>query len=634
MSDSAASTAPVQYPPLDLESPQLTIRAVITGMLIGGTLSLCNVYLGLKIGWGLNMSITAALLSYGFYHVTEKTIGTRNWGMLENNVNQTTASAAASISSAGLVAPIPAWTLITGDELSLINLILWTLSVSLVGVVVAIGLRRQMLITDALPFPGGIAAGETIKEMYAKGAEAMARVKMLLFGGLMGTIAKLIIKLAKIKNFTLPGTIGSASLKNLTVVVSPSPLFVAIGAIIGARAGLSMLFGAVAAWCVFGPMIIENGWVTGTLMIDGEKTTMLLNDARWLAKKGDAGWFKDLVTWLLWPGVAMMVTASLTAFAFSWRSVLAALQGMKQGGSVAKTIDVAADVQSTKEESTVAEITDDVPRKVHLKLIVIISLLAIALQFLLFGIGWGLATFGVLLTFLLAIVAARVSGETGITPVGAMGKVTQLTFGVIESGNVSANLMAANVTGGAASQCADLLHDMKTGLLIGASPRQQTYGQFAGVVAGAIFGSLGYLILVGDAANLQKLWDDPEWAMPAVVQWKAVAELFQGGFENLPKGAIAAMIWGGLFGVVGAVLEKVLPKKWVAWVPSPTAVGIAFVIPAFYSVSMALGGVIAWFLARKIKKWTTRFLIVLAAGVMAGDSLTGVCIAIWDIVGG
>ena len=141
--------------------------------------------------------------------------------------------------------------------------------------------------------------------------------------------------------------------------------------------------------------------------------------------------------------------------------------------------------------------------------------------------------------------------------------------------------MAANVTGGAASQCADLLHDMKTGLLIGASPRQQTYGQLAGVIAGAVFECLGYLVLVGDAANLQKLWDDPEWAMPAVVQWKAVAELFQGGLENLPQGAIAAMIWGGLFGVVGAVLEKVLPKKWAAWVPSPTAVGIAFVIPRF-----------------------------------------------------
>ena len=175
-----------------------------------------------------------------------------------------------------------------------------------------------------------------------------------------------------------------------------------------------MLVGAIAAWCVFGPMIIDNGWVTGTLMLEGEKVTLLLSDPRWLEAKGDAGWFKELVTWLLWPGVAMMVTASLTAFAFSWRSVLAAFKGMKQ-------------------ESVSDEITDDVPKNVHLILIVVISVIAIVLQYFLFGIGWGLATFAVLLTFLLAIVAARVSGETGITPVGAMAKSLKLTFGVLRA---------------------------------------------------------------------------------------------------------------------------------------------------------------------------------------------------------
>ncbi|MGB0588651.1 MAG: OPT family oligopeptide transporter [Myxococcota bacterium] len=610
MSDEATDVH--DYPELNLTDPQLTLRAVITGMILGGLLSLCNVYMGLKIGWGFNMSITAALLSYGFYNVTQRTMGSREWGMLENNINQTAASSAASISSAGLVAPIPAWTLITGKELGLVELILWTLSVSLVGVVVAISLRRQMLIKDALPFPGGIAAGETIKEMYSKGAEAMARVKMLIGGAVAGSATKLIVKYAAIKNIVVPGAVGTASMKNLTMALSPSPLFIAVGAIIGTRACLSMLVGAIMAWCVFGPMAIEAGWVTGTLTVDGVTTTVALSDAAWLEAKGDKGWFKELVTWLLWPGVAMMVVASLTAFSFSWRSIVSAVTG---GGSAAKT----------------EEVTDDVPRSVHIPLIAIVCVASVVMQYTMFGIGWALATFGVFLTFVLAIVAARVSGETGLTPVGAMGKVTQLTFGVLDPGNVSANLMAANVTGGAASQCADLLHDMKTGLMIGASPRQQTYGQFAGVFAGAVFGSLGYLLLVGDAAQLQTLWDDPEWAMPAVVQWKAVAELFQGGIENLPPGAVAAMVWGGVYGLLAAILEKVLPKKAAAWVPSPTAVGLAFVIPAYYSVSMAFGGILAWLLMKRYKAWSTRFMIVLAAGVIAGDSLTGVGVALSEL---
>ena len=604
-----------EYPELNLTDPQLTMRAVITGMILGGVLSLCNVYMGLKIGWGFNMSITAALLSYGFYHLATKTIGSREWGMLENNINQTSASSAASISSAGLVAPIPAWTLITGQELSLVELILWTFSVSLIGVVVAVSLRRQMLVKDALPFPGGIAAGETIKEMYARGTEAMARVKMLVGGAVAGAGTKLIVKFAAIKNIAVPGVVGTASMKNLTMALSPSPLFIAVGAIIGTRACLSMLVGAIFSWCILGPMAIEAGWVSGTLTVDGVEKTLMLNDPAWLEAKGDRGWFKELVTWLLWPGVAMMVVASLTAFSFSWRSIVSAIKG---GGG-----DVKSDV-----------VTDDVPRNVYIPLIVVVCIASVVMQYTLFGIGWALATFGVFLTFVLAIVAARVSGETGITPVGAMGKVTQLTFGVLDPGNVSANLMAANVTGGAASQCADLLHDMKTGLMIGASPRQQTYGQFGGVLAGAICGSLGYLVLVGDAAQLQTLWDDPEWAMPAVVQWKAVAELFQGGIENLPPGAVAAMIWGGVFGLLGAILEKVLPKKAAVWVPSPTAVGLAFVIPAYYSVSMALGGVIAWFMMKRYTAWATRFMIVLAAGVIAGDSLTGVGLAVVKILGG
>jgi uncharacterized oligopeptide transporter (OPT) family protein len=613
--ETATPTEAPEWPPLNLDDPQLTIRAVLTGMVLGGVLSLCNVYMGLKIGWGFNMSITAALLSYGLYHGLTVTMGTRKWGMLENNINQTAASSAASISSAGLVAPIPAWTLITGQELELIDLMLWTFSVSLVGVIVAVSLRRQMLIKDALPFPGGIAAGETIKEMYSEGAEAMARVKVLLVGAFAGAAAKLTMKLAGISNFSLPGMLGTSSLKNLTMVLSPSPLFLAVGAIIGARAGLSMLVGAIAAWCVLGPIAIENGWVTGVLAGEAGDTTVLLNSAEWLAAKGDKGWFRDLVPWLLWPGVAMMVSASLTSFSFSWRSVLSAIRG---GGK----------------ETASDGVTDDVPRNIYLPLIGVICVASVAMQFYFFGIGWALATFGVFLTYILAIVAARVSGETGITPVGAMGKVTQLTFGAIESGNVSANLMAANVTGGAASQCADLLHDMKTGLMIGASPRQQTYAQFAGVFAGAICGSLGYLILVGDAAQLQQLWDDPDWAMPAVVQWKAVAELFQGGLENLPHGAGAAMIWGAALGVVGAVLEKILPDGIRTWIPSPTAVGLAFVIPAYYSVSMALGGVLAWLLFNRCKTWASRFLIVLAAGLIAGDSLTGVGMAIQKILAG
>jgi putative OPT family oligopeptide transporter len=595
-----------EYPEIDLSVPQFTVRAILTGMTIGAVLSLCNIYAGLKIGWGFNMSVAAALLSYGFWQ-SLKPLGARDWNKLENNINQTAASSAASISSAGLVAPIPALTILTGKTWSWLELFVWCLSVSIVGVVVAIGLRRQMLIVDKLAFPNGIATAETLDKMYARGTEALKQVKALLLAAVVAGVWKYLIDAKhvlstlgfgwlfvaiKTKAGGLLAKAGTLALsaKNLTFALSTSPLFIGVGAIIGPRAGVSMLLGAIGSWYILGPIVLENGWVT--------------------PGKPDGMWFGPLVKWMLWPGVIMMVTASLTSFGFSWRSVVAALSRLRGKGD--------APVESAVNR-------DEFPAKLFMILIGVVLIISVICQIGFFGIGWGIATFGVLLTFVLAIVAARVSGETGITPVGPMGKVTQLTFGAIDPGNVSANLMAANVTGGAASQCADLLHDMKTGLMIGASPRLQTYAQFLGVLAGAMAGSAAYLVLVQDPVAMM---DDPEWAMPAVLQWMAVAEIFAQGLDKLPAGTVPAMIFAGSFGIVLAVLEKLVPKSSLKWIPSPTAVGLAFVIPAYYSISMCIGGLLAWVLGKWVPNWTARFLIVVAAGVIVGESLVGVANAI------
>ncbi|MAT28761.1 MAG: peptide transporter [Sandaracinus sp.] len=600
-------TAEVEFPPPDLTAPQLTIRAILTGMVLGGILSLCNVYAGLKIGWGFNMSITAMLLGFGLFKALEKGAGTRSFGLLENNINQTTASSAASISSAGLVAPIPALTMITGEELSYPVLVVWTFAVSLVGVVVAIGLRRQMLLVDKLPFPGGIASAETIKQMYAKGAEAMARVKMLLAGAAAGAGTKLAAHFLKLHPVGLPGSIaakaGGASgvskytMMNLGFALDPSVLMIGVGAIIGLRAGISLLLGAVIAWGWIAPMAMDAGW------------------AHAVADRPDAMWFGALNKWMLWPGVAMMVTASLTSFAFSWKSVVAALRGAKAGA----------------EDEKAGTDAHEVPKKIFLAGLFVALVLASITQISFFSIPAWIAISGVLLTFVLAIVAARVSGETGITPVGPMGKVTQLLFGVLSPGNVAGNLMAANVTGGAASQCADLLHDMKTGALIGASPRFQAFAQSFGVLAGALVGCAGYLVLVPDPAGM--LLTD-EWPAPAVAAWKAVAELFREGLEAMPEMAPQAMAIAGGIGVVLAVLEKLLPKKAAVWVPSPASMGLALVVPALYSLSMFLGAILGFGAMKASPSWAKRFLIVLAAGLIAGESLVGVVLAIWKTVTG
>ncbi len=616
-----------EYPPVNRAAAQLTIRAVVTGMILGGVLSLCNVYSGLLIGWGFNMSITAALLGFGFWQTLSKVIGSEDWGILENNINQTAASSAASISSAGLVAPIPALTMLTGYQFTWGVLAVWTFIITLCGIVVAIGLRRQMLIVDALPFPSGIATAETVKRMYARGSEAMSQVRMLVGGATFAAALKLAVDLIPIPKGLVPGGfkasgaaadagVRTISLKNMTFAFDPSLLLAAVGAIIGMRAAASMMLGAVIAWGFLGPWVLELGWADITKTAEG-------------AIAVDKPWYGKTMKWLLWPGVAMMVTASLTSFAFSWRSVLNAIRGGRGKGGGADGGASEGDGDEEAAGVTSIEDADEVPRSYFLGGLGVVLVAATITQITFFGITWWTAIFGVMLTFLLAIVAARVSGETGVTPVGAMGKVTQLTFGVITPGDPTANLMAANVTGGAASQCADLLHDMKTGLMIGASPRLQSFAQVFGAFSGALIGCWAYLLIIPDPQNMLLT---PEWPAPAVAAWKAVAEIFMSGIDAMPAGAIDAIYVAGGAGIILAILEKKLPKNLAKWTPSPAALGLAFVIPAWNSMSMFFGAIVALLVTKYAETWSERFLIVLASGLIAGESLMGVGLAIQKVI--
>lgn len=591
-------------PPPPPGTPQLTARALFTGMLLGGVLSLCNLYTGLKVGWALNMSITAALSGYAFWRVWNGAFRGRSFNIYECNLNQTAASAAASISSAGLVAPIPALVLLTGQTMTWGQLVVWTFSVCLVGIIVAVGVRRQMIVVDRLPFPGGLATGQTLREIYATGSDAFARIQALAYGAIAAGLLKISEHLFYAgKRLSWPGGFtaqpGGAleqagrhgvSWGNLGFALEPTCLMYGIGVLVGFRVGASILLGAILAWGILAPLLLEWGWVAPG---DPDPTR---------------SWFSPLLGWLLWPGVAMMVTSALTSFAFSWESIVRALRPSKNSESH-PFMDTA--------KATAF-------RNFAISMVVVL-IISVYLQVSFFAIKPWVAALGVLLTFLLALVAARVAGETNITPVGAMGKVTQLLFAIVSPGHPAANLMSANVTGGAASQCADMMHDLKTGQMIGARAGYQYIAQIVGALIGALAGSAAYLVLLPDPAN-QLLTD--QWPAPAVAAWKAVAELFVKGISALPPGAVWAIIVAGAAGIILAVLEKTLPTHAKVWVPSPASLGLAFVIPAYNSLSFFIGSSLALALSKFIPQWSARFVIVLASGVLAGESLAGVGLAL------
>jgi uncharacterized oligopeptide transporter (OPT) family protein len=126
-----------------------------------------------------------------------------------------------------------------------------------------------------------------------------------------------------------------------------------------------------------------------------------------------------------------------------------------------------------------------------------------------------------------------------------------------------------------------------------------------------------------------------EWQAPAVAQWYGVAKLMSEGFGQLEiqyPGATQAMVIAGTVGIVLAVLDKTLPRHLAKWVPSGAGIGIAFCITGYYAVSMFAGALIALIWARKYPVSHKRYCLVLAAGLIAGESLMGVIVAITKVL--
>lgn len=588
--------------------PQLTLRAVVTGIVLGALLTPCNIYSGLKIGWSFNMSITAALLSLAFWGLLAR-CGARIWGLRENCINQTTASSAASIISGGLVAPIPAYTLITGNTLGLGALSLWVFSVSALGILVAFALRDQLLIRERAVFPAGVATAVTLRDIYAQGKEATQRVVALASAALCAASLKwtdtYLWRLPRLnptavaaQGGALQGT-GGVTYANLTFGLEPSLLLLAFGGIIGLRAGLSLVAGAVLAWGLLGPLALQRGWaLPGT-------------------PEASASWFGELVEWLLWPGVAVMVSASLTAF------LLAVLLPRRS------ETDLEAAEEALLPGAELKRLPQVWRQRWWWLALVGLSALLTLLQVSFFGIDVWVALLAIPVAFVLAIVAARVVADTGIPPIGALGKVSQVSFAVVAPGDVTANLMTANVAGGTAGQTADLFNDLKTGLLVGVSPYAQGIAQFFGILTGAVVGSWVYLILIPDP---QTMLLTETWAAPAVATWKAVAETLSTGLGSINTPARIAVLAGGLLGILIELGHRFAPGAVRRCLPSAAALGLAFVIPASFSFVMGFGALLAALFALSSKQWAGRLTLAIAAGLLAGESLAGVVSAVIDFL--
>jgi len=562
---------------------QLTFRSVAIGCIIGSILAAMNIYMGLTTGWTFSGSIIAAVLSYSIFRALKVS---KPFSVLETNIAQTTGSATGAMASAaGLISSLPALKLM-GHDLSFIELMIWGASVSFLGVFFIIPLREQIIVREKLCFPSGLATAETIQSLFDEGNVLSAKKssRFLWFALFSAFFTLVAYYLPIIEEPNLLPVIGLSSIAAWGFSILISPTMFGVGMIVGQRVGISLALGAVVGWGLLGPLSSSYEWVTGPIMD---------------IKTGPRGW-------ILWPGVALMVSESLMSVAFSWKSVVSIFKN--SSGKVVVT------------ENQV------VPRSVWFAGFSVVLIALTTSAYFIFSIHPIHSLIAVCLSSVLAIIGTRASGETDINPIGGMGKITQIAFAAVDPGAVETNVLAAGITGAGAKQAGDLMQDLKTGYMLGASPRKQFYAQCVGILFGVFV-----------AVPIYKLFDTvyeiggEKMTAPAAHSWKAMAELVTGGTGGLPQHVGVAIVCAAIFGAGCSVAKRFEALR--PWTPSAMAMGIAFIVKPYLSLAMFLGSLFLVYWARRAPNSASNFAVSIAAGLLAGGAIMGVGTALLSLLG-
>ncbi|HWM84582.1 MAG TPA: OPT family oligopeptide transporter [Kofleriaceae bacterium] len=554
--------------------PELTVRAIAIGTLLGGLLAAGNVYSGLKLGYVDTGATLYVLVSFALFAALGRPLSGR-----ETNAAQVAGGSAASMAvTAGLVGPVPALAML-GQAPSSAWIAVWGAILAVFGTLLALPFRRQLIEDEALPFPSGRAAGELIKGLVARAGAGRGRVRALFAAT---TAAILVVAVRE-----LWGTIPAELLLPLVVAGIPptalhlgfmmSPLIAGVGLLVGLRVGLSILGGGVLAWLVIAPALDRRGAI-------------------------DVSDFGSAISWLLWPGAALMVASSLASLAFGarelwrgWSRRRAELGGREWRWMRAGAVLCAAGL--------------------------------VAVGWLGFGVNPLISVAALVIAVVFSIVGMRASGETDQTPSGPLGGLSQVLIGATAPGSTVPTLFAGGVTNGASAHAATMMHAWKAGHLLGSAPGRLLAAQLLGVAVGVASSIAAYVLL--DAA-----YGIGSEALPSppAISWKATAEVVQGGISAMPAGAPMAALIGALVGVLLTALER-WGGRVARFAPSPVALGIGFIVPLSMTGTIALVAVALAIFRRGRTEWTEHHVPSVAAGLIAGEAMAALVFAALVVAG-
>lgn len=603
------------------DMPQLTARAAVTGMLLGGILSLTNLYVGAKTGWTLGVGITSVILAFGMFKILSGLGMAREFTVLENNCMQSIATAAGYMTGP-LISSLAAYMMVTNTVIPMVTTIVWITSLSLLGVLFAFPLKRRFINDEQHPFPEGRAAGIVMDALHSGDpGEGLFKAKILTAAAAISAAIKLLTShdlLVRLKlgalavpefldgwiyRFWSPRIAGT-ELRELTVRPDTDIVMFGAGGLMGIRTGVSLLVGAIINYCILAPWMIQRGDIEGQVVND-------------VVHYG----FRRITIWGLWGGVAMMTTASLYAFFARPQILVSAFRGLVRRRRAEESSDVLKDIE--------------LPLRVFVIGIPIVGAVVVVLARWFFGVAVWQGLIAIPLIFVFTLIAVNSTALTSITPLSALGKLTQLTYGVLAPRNITTNIATASITAEVASNASNLLMDIKPGYMLGAKPRQQALGHVLGILAGALAAvPVYYLLFLKDGPQHLVTDQNP---MPSAQVWKAVAELLTQGISELKVSARWAALVAALLGIaLEAVRFATKGRFWLSGV----GIGLAAIIPFNTVLAMFLGSLCFWLAERKWSDVTSRWnkIVVqnqepICAGLIAGGALMGITAMLEEVYG-
>jgi putative OPT family oligopeptide transporter len=589
---------------------ELTGRAIVLGLVLAAVLGAANVYLGLKVGMTVSASIPAAVVAM---LLLRRVLG--GGTVLEANQVQTAASAGESL-AAGILFTVPALVLIgVWARFDFWATTLIAIAGGWLGVLFMIPMRRVFIEeSPELPYPEGVACASVLEA----GGESAGPDDggAVVRGGLLGAAVKLAISFFGILQSSIESAIAFGGVRPLFIGADLSPALLAVGYIVRLEVALQIFLGGAFGWLVVLPLAPEVVSIFASESVD-------LVHAVSIDFEGTA----SERAWTLWSqgvryvGVGAMAIGGLSALVRVRVGLMRALVELRRGwSSRAETGIVRLDLSSgyiglfTSIAILIVvalywRFTDDIGVTLLATVIMVVA------SFFFVGVA----------SYIVGLVGnsnSPVSGMT-ITAVLMTGGLLWL-FGYTGIQGMVATLGVAAIVCCAACTAGDVCNDLKTGSLVGATPRHQQKMQLAGVVIAALV-MAPVMQLLHDAYGI----GSRELAAPQASLFASLARGFFGD-EELPWGLVGL---GAGVGICVLVLDSVIARRENSFRLHLMPIAVGLYLPFGLSVPIVVGGLIEWAGRRRastesaMRSQPSQQGILFASGVVAGEALIGVGVA-------